>query len=111
MPSVLPVQAISHGWSTRRIVDVTVPGPAFQRNTDPSATSPSAETDLTSAFQLGHPSNAVSTSQTSCGGASISIWLAPTTGAPSLIPAGRGRADAYALWKPSGVRGPYPSAR
>jgi hypothetical protein len=31
MPSVLPVQAISRGGATRRIVEVTVPGPAFQR--------------------------------------------------------------------------------
>jgi hypothetical protein len=47
-PKVLPVQAISRGGSTRSIVDVIVPGPAFQRNTDPAATGPCIGIDLTS---------------------------------------------------------------
>jgi len=42
--------------------------------------------DLTSGFQLGHRSKAVSTSQTASGAAAISISLEPTTGARSLIP-------------------------
>ena len=56
MPNDVPVQAIRQGFSTSRIVDLIVPGPAFHRNADPSPTSPSNETDLTAGFQLGHRS-------------------------------------------------------
>ncbi len=80
-PSVLPVQANSRGGSTRRIVDVIVPGRAFQRNTDPSTTAPCMDIDFTSGFQLGQRSNVVSASQTTTGAAAISISLAPRTGA------------------------------
>jgi hypothetical protein len=36
------------------MVDVTVPGPAFQRNVEPTAGGPSVDIDRTSGFQLGH---------------------------------------------------------
>ena len=77
----LPVQPISLGASTRWIVDVMVPGPAFQRNTDPAARSPCTDIDFTSGFQFGHFSRSVSTSQTACELAAISISAALTTGA------------------------------
>src|SRR5262245_48316481 len=85
MLRVLPVQTIWRGGSTSSIVDVIVPGPAFQRNTEPAATSPCIETDSISGFQVGQRSNAVSTSHTSCGSAEISISAAPTTGAPTSM--------------------------
>src|SRR5215831_186063 len=88
MPSVLPVQAICRGGSTRRIVEVIVPGPAFQRKTVPGATSPWIVIDFTSGFQLGQRSNAVRASQTASGEAAISISPVPTTGACWLIPVG-----------------------
>ena len=88
MPSVRPVQAICQGGSTRWIVEVIVPGPAFQLNTDPGATGPCTAIDFTSGFQLGQCSKAVSTSHTASGAAAISISLAPTTGARSLIAVG-----------------------
>src|ERR671918_831541 len=81
MPKVLPVQPISLGASTRWIVDVMIPGPAFQRNTDPAARSPCTDIDFTSGFQLGQFARSVSTSQTACGPAAISISAVPTTGA------------------------------
>src|SRR5262249_12108951 len=94
MPSVLPVQAICRGGSTRWIVEVIVPGPAFQRKTVPGATLPWIVIDLTSRFQLGQRSNAVSTSQTAAGEAAISISLVPTTDACSLIPVGASTLEA-----------------
>src|SRR5262245_7295879 len=87
MPSVLPVHAIRRGASTRLIVDVIVPGPAFQRDSVPSATAPRIDNDLTSGFQLGHRSNSVSTVQTSSAEAAISTSLAPAAGASTSIPA------------------------
>src|SRR6185437_1975401 len=81
MPNVVPVQAISFGGSTRWIVDLIVPGPAFQRNSDPSAALPSIDTDFTSGFHVGQLSIPVSTSQTASGLASISVSLWPKTGA------------------------------
>src|SRR5918996_2990061 len=81
MPKVLPVQPISLGASTRSIVDVMVPGPAFQRKTDPAARSPCTDIDFTSGFQLGQFSRSVSTSQTACELAAISISAVLTTGA------------------------------
>src|ERR671919_720749 len=85
MPKVLPVQPISLGASTRWIVDVMVPGPALQRNTDPAARFPCTDIDFTSGFQFGHFSRSVSTSQTACELAAISISATPTTGAFLLI--------------------------
>src|SRR6266540_7400705 len=81
MPSVLPVHAISRGASIRWMVEVIVPGPAFQRKVEPSARSPCIATDLTEGFQLGQRSIDVRTSHTTSGGAVISISLAPRTGA------------------------------
>ena len=40
-PERVPVQAVRRGASTSLIVDVIVPGPAFQRNSDPSSIPPS----------------------------------------------------------------------
>jgi hypothetical protein len=61
MPNVLPVQAIRRGRSTSWIVDVIVPGPAFQRNSVPSSSPPSIDAALTSGFQLGQRSIVVRT--------------------------------------------------
>jgi hypothetical protein len=61
--------------------EVIVPGPAFQREIVRGAMGPCTLIDLTSRFQLGQHSNAVSTSRTACEEATISISLAPTTGA------------------------------
>jgi hypothetical protein len=68
--------------------EVIVPGPAFQRKIVRGAMGPCTLIDLTSRFQLGQRSNAVSTSRTACEEATISISLAPTTGACELISAG-----------------------
>jgi hypothetical protein len=100
MPNVVPVQAMSLGGSTRWIVDVIVPGPAFQRNTDPVARSPSMDIDFTSGFQLGQFGMSVSTSQTVCGLAAISILAAPTTGAFLLT----SKSDGNLPVAPSAVR-------
>lgn len=54
MPSVLPVQEMERGASSCRMVDVLVPGPAFQPNVEPTAGGPSVDIDRTSGFQLGH---------------------------------------------------------
>ena len=64
----------------RSRVDTIVPGPAFQRNSDPGASGPSNDIDFTSGFQLGQFSNRVSTSQTTWGDASISISALLLTG-------------------------------
>ena len=48
-------------------------GARLQRNVDPGATAPCIDIDLTSGFQLGQFSKAVSTSQTTSGSAAISI--------------------------------------
>src|SRR5688572_6752986 len=84
MPKVVPVQAIRVGGWTSWIVEVIVPGPAFQRNTVPCARAPSVDIDLTSEFQRGQPSRSVRTSQTVCKLAPISISSAATTGAARL---------------------------
>ena len=69
------------GGSTRSSVETIFPGPAFQRNSDPGATGPANDIDFTSAFQLGQFWKSVRTSQTTCGGASISISAVLLTGA------------------------------
>src|SRR5438093_10222491 len=84
MPNAFPVQEISRGGRSCRIVDVIVPGPAFQRNSDPSARRPRIDVDFTSGFQLDQCSIAVSTSQTTSGAAAISVSHIPTTGACRL---------------------------
>jgi hypothetical protein len=53
------------------MVDVIVPGPAFQRKTDPTAIGSGADIDFTPAFQLGQRLKSVSTSHTTSGGAAI----------------------------------------
>src|SRR6185295_7800721 len=85
MPYVEPVQASTRGRSTRWRVDVIVPGPAFQRKSDPSARPPCIETARTSGFQVGQASIPERTSQTTSGAAEISVSLTPTTGACPLI--------------------------
>ena len=85
IPNDVPVQAIRRSGSTSWMVDVIVPGPAFQRNAEPGPISPSNETDLTAGFQFGQRPIAVRTSQATSGAAAISISLDPTTGARSLI--------------------------
>jgi hypothetical protein len=47
MPSVLPVQEMERGASSCRMVDVLAPGPAFQRNVEPTAGGPSVDIDRT----------------------------------------------------------------
>jgi hypothetical protein len=107
MPKVFPVQAIIRGGSTRRSVEVTGPGPAFQRKIEPVATAPCIDIDFTSRFQLGRRSNAVSTSQTASGAAAISISLVPTIGARSLIPASDVPTEASLIG--SGMSPSYPT--
>jgi hypothetical protein len=63
------------------MVDLIDAGPDFHLKFVPAATSPSMDVDVTSAFQNGHPSKSVMTSQTASGSAAISISLAPNTGA------------------------------
>jgi hypothetical protein len=62
-------------------MDVIVPGPAFHRNTVPSATSPWTETSLTSGFQVGQPLRSAMRSHTASGEAAISICPSEKTGA------------------------------
>src|SRR6266542_621973 len=81
MPMVRPDHAISRGGSRRWMVEVTVLGPAFQRKVDPTTTGSCTDMALTSGFQIGQRSNAVSTSHTTSGGAAISISVRLTTGA------------------------------
>src|SRR5439155_8430911 len=69
------------GGSIRSSVETIVPGPAFQRNSEPGASGPVNDIDLTSGFQFGQFSNRVSTSQTTWGGASMSISALLRTGA------------------------------
>src|SRR5580765_8343158 len=85
MPNDEPVQASRRGRSTRWSVEVIVPGPAFQRKSDPSASPPCIETARTSGFQVGQASIPERTSQTTSGAAEISVSLTPTTGACPLI--------------------------
>jgi hypothetical protein len=55
-------------------------GPAFRRNTVPSATSPWTDTSLTSGFQLGQPLRSAMRSHSASGEAVISICPPRTTG-------------------------------
>ena len=47
---VRPRQLTARGGSTRSSVETIVPGPAFQRNSDPGANVPSNDIDFTSGF-------------------------------------------------------------
>src|SRR5688572_4417314 len=85
MPSVLPVQAMRRGRSTCSIVELIVPGPAFQRNVEPGATGPSSADDLTSGFHDGQSSIAVSTPHTVSSGAPTSSLAVAETGASFAI--------------------------
>jgi hypothetical protein len=78
---VRPRQLIIRGGSTCSSVETIVPGPAFQRNSEPGATGPSNDIDFTSRFHCGHSSKCVRTSQTASGGAAISISRLLLTGA------------------------------
>ncbi len=79
--SVRPRHLTNRGGSTSSSVETIVPGPAFQRNSEPGATGPSNDIDLTSGFHCGHCSKPVKTSQTTSGGAAISISRLLVTGA------------------------------
>jgi len=81
MDIVRPRQTTARGGSTRSSVETIVPGPAFQRNSEPGANGPPNDIDLTSGFHCGHCSNCVNTSQTTSGGAAISISRLLLTGA------------------------------
>jgi hypothetical protein len=72
---------VARGRSTCLSVEVIVARPVFQRNTVPSATSPSSATDATSGFQLGQASNPVRISQTVSGSAAISASARAMAGA------------------------------
>jgi hypothetical protein len=83
-PNVRPVHPIARGRSARRMVEVIVPGPAFQRNTVPSATGPSTEISFTSGFHAGQFSRSAKRSQRDSAGAAISIAPSEKTGASRL---------------------------
>src|SRR3954466_13368377 len=83
MVSVRPRHEMYRGGSTRSSVETIVPGPAFQRNSDPGASGPAKDIDLTSGFHWGQFWKSVSTSQTAWGGASISTSAVLLTGASS----------------------------
>src|SRR5262245_61656932 len=72
---------MERGGSIRSSVETIVPGPAFQRNSEPGASGPAKNIDFTSGFQSGQFSNLVSTSQTTWGDASMSISAPLLTGA------------------------------
>ena len=85
IPSVEPVQAIIWGLFNCKIVELIVPGPAFQLNLDPTASGPCKEAALISGFQSGHSSMAAKTSQTTSALAATVISPAAVTGALRLI--------------------------
>jgi hypothetical protein len=85
IPSVEPVQAIIWGLFNCKIVELIVPGPAFQLNFDPTASGPCKEAALISGFQSGHRSMAANTSQTTSALAATVISPVAVTGALRFI--------------------------
>jgi hypothetical protein len=81
MDVVRPSHVMRRGGSTCSSVETIVPGPAFQRNSEAGATSPPNDIDFTCRFHSGHRSKRVRTSQTTSGGAAISISHLLVTGA------------------------------